>query len=246
MDLREQIVRCEELAANAHVALKILQYDGWILHFSEGHTGRANSVSVLYPSHIDPDEKIDYCEKQYASQKLPCVFKLTDGDEALMERLVARGYTDITPSAVMRTEVFDVKMPQQEVEVFDQPVEEWLEPYFAFEGFDEKHQDIYRRMLDKLCIDAVYAVVKEQGRAVAVASAVEDDGQMLIQNVIVDADHRGKGYGRAVCTALLAKHAEEGIPPCSLQVLQNNTVARSLYESLGFRKVYGYCYMKKA
>ncbi len=244
-ELREQIVHCEELAANAHVALNILQYDGWILHFSEGHTGRANSVSVLYPSHLDPDEKIDYCERQYAAQNLPCVFKLTDGDEALMDKLVKRGYTDITPSAVMRTEVRDIRMPEGEIVLSDHLTEEWLEPYFAFEGFDERHQGIYRRMLDKLCLKAVYAAVKEQGAVVAVASAVEDNGQMLIQNVIVDAAHRGKGYGRAVCTALLAKAAEDGIHTCFLQVLQKNAVAHSLYESLGFQQVYNYCYMKK-
>ena len=54
----------EELAANAHVALNLMQYDGWLLRFSEGHTCRANSVSVIYPSSIDLEEKVEYCEKK--------------------------------------------------------------------------------------------------------------------------------------------------------------------------------------
>ena len=40
----------EEIAANGHVALNMMQYDGWLLRFSGGFTGRANSISVIYPS----------------------------------------------------------------------------------------------------------------------------------------------------------------------------------------------------
>ena len=49
---KQDIILFEEMASNAHVALNIMQYDGWILKFSEGHTNRANSVSMIYPSTI--------------------------------------------------------------------------------------------------------------------------------------------------------------------------------------------------
>ena len=49
---KQDIILFEEVASNAHVALNIMQYDGWILKFSEGHTNRANSVSMIYPSAI--------------------------------------------------------------------------------------------------------------------------------------------------------------------------------------------------
>ena len=48
--MKEQIQKFEEMCLNGHVALNTLLYDGWILKFSEGYTGRANSVSMLYPS----------------------------------------------------------------------------------------------------------------------------------------------------------------------------------------------------
>ena len=65
MNKHEKIKLVEELAANAHVALNSVQFDGWILRFSEGHTGRANSISVIYPSSFDVEQKILYCEKMY-------------------------------------------------------------------------------------------------------------------------------------------------------------------------------------
>ena len=89
---KQDIILFEEMASNAHVALNIMQYDGWILKFSEGHTNRANSVSMIYPSIISVNEKIQNCEKIYSEQNLPCVFKLTDGDEQMMKLLIERGY----------------------------------------------------------------------------------------------------------------------------------------------------------
>ena len=38
----------EEIASNGHVALNVMQYDGWIMRFSNSYTGRANSISVLF------------------------------------------------------------------------------------------------------------------------------------------------------------------------------------------------------
>ena len=76
---KQDIILFEEMASNAHVALNIMQYDGWILKFSEGHTNRSNSVSMIYPSTISANEKIQNCEEIYSEQNLPCVFKLTDG-----------------------------------------------------------------------------------------------------------------------------------------------------------------------
>lgn len=61
----------EEIAANGHVALNVMQYDGWLLRFSGGFTGRANSISVIYPSRKEMAEKVEYCEKCYAKQGCP-------------------------------------------------------------------------------------------------------------------------------------------------------------------------------
>ena len=63
-----QIRFLEEISSNGHVALNVMQYDGWLLRFSGGHTSRANSVSVLYPSEKDLAEKVAHCEEYYAKQ----------------------------------------------------------------------------------------------------------------------------------------------------------------------------------
>ena len=68
----------EEIGANGHVALNNLLYDGWILRFSNGYTRRANSVSVIYPSQLSPEEKVPVCEEYYKRQGLSCVITVMD------------------------------------------------------------------------------------------------------------------------------------------------------------------------
>ena len=105
--MKDQIRFLEEIASNGHVALNTMQYDGWLLRFSCGCTGRANSVSVLYPSLKPLEEKVPYCEACYAKQGLPALFKLTDCDTELAAYLEKRGYTVVwvtgTPDPAVRT-----------------------------------------------------------------------------------------------------------------------------------------------
>ena len=202
---REDIIFFEEMASNAHVALNIMQYDGWILKFSEEHTNRANSVSMIYPSTINVNEKIKYCENIYSELNLPCIFKLTDGDEHMMNLLMERGYKEVTPTDVMAREIDDIAMPKGDIIFYNKPTDDWLCAYFEFEGFGEKSQATYRRMLDKVCIKADYVAIREQGEIIAVASSAMERGYMLIQNVVVHPDYRRKGYGKLLCKALMSK-----------------------------------------
>ena len=51
-NMKAQIQKYEEMCLNGHVALNTFLYDGWLLKFSEGYTGRANSYSTLLQCHL--------------------------------------------------------------------------------------------------------------------------------------------------------------------------------------------------
>ena len=55
-------------------------------------------------------------------------------------------------------------------------------------------------------------------------------------------DLRGIGLGRRIVTSLMAWGRSEGAHSAYLQVREDNEVARSLYESLGFAETYRYVY----
>lgn len=244
--MNEKIRFFEEIAANAHVALNVMQYDGWLLRFAQGHTNRANSVSVLYPSTINLDDKITYCEGCYKEQNLPCVFKVTDNDIELKALLEKRGYEVVTPTDVMVLDLSD-ELFQEEACVFSkEPTEEWISSYFLYERLnDVSKQETFRQMLSKVQVDTIYCSALHDGKIVACASAAIEQGYMLLQNVVVNPEFRGYGFGKMVCQALISKAKENGAHHSYLQVVRSNQVALNMYIKLGYEKVYSYWYMKK-
>ncbi|HEV3212959.1 MAG TPA: GNAT family N-acetyltransferase [Acidimicrobiales bacterium] len=65
-------------------------------------------------------------------------------------------------------------------------------------------------------------------------TADHDDVGRYLFNVEIDADKRGRGYGRAAMRAAEAWAVTQGATRLSLNVWGGNDVARSLYDSLGY------------
>ena len=94
MSNRDLIIKLEHLAFRAMPALNTEEYDGWLLRFAEGYTGRANSVNPLQAGELDLEEKVIYCEQRYDQEGLATLFRLTDVYQPpqLEDMLIARGY----------------------------------------------------------------------------------------------------------------------------------------------------------
>jgi len=58
--------------------------------------------------------------------------------------------------------------------------------------------------------------------------------RLWIESVILDPDHRGGGYGRALMEAALVKARSYGDVPVSLTSNPTRSVAHRLFERLGF------------
>lgn len=65
------------------------------------------------------------------------------------------------------------------------------------------------------------------------AVGVEGD----VQTIAVAAEARGLGIGRALLDELLAEAGRRGVRELFLEVRADNPVARTLYESVGFREI---------
>ena len=253
--MKEQIQKFEEMCLNGHVALNAFFYDGWVLKFSEGYTGRANSVSPLYPSSKPIAEKVAFCEDMYKKQGLPCQFKLTELDTELNDFLAERGYKVVTPTDLMVCDYGcpvkpdnDTKSPENDAKIeyiFSTSPDEWLPVFFKVHEINDAHdQDVYTRMIEKILVDTIYCILLYDGKPAACSSVAIENGYALLQNVIVSSELRGHGLGKKVCCAILEKSRETGAQHAYLQVVQTNTVAVNLYKKLGFGKIYSYWYMK--
>jgi len=266
---KNEINLLEKIAMDVHPPLKRQTVDGWIAGFSEGYTGRANSVLAFSKEQEEKNSvdsvaiqtKLKKIEDLYAKEGLPCLFKMTEAsEEGLKELLEKNGYKSGKFSDVMTVscespvlfEKFESVEEPEEIGVIitGSPDEAWLTPFFAYENrTDEKTMNIAKRQFDLIDenenLTAIYCRIQIWGKDVAVASAVIEDGILFLLNVVVNPACRGQGYGKIMIKEILENACDMGAEKICLQVMQNNPVAINLYKSFGFEKLYTYWYMEK-
>ena len=239
MDLKIRMF--EEMSFNAHPALQTQFYDGWLLRFSNGYSNRANSVNMLYPSSIDLETKIDECERRYTVANLASVFKIIEGEHTQIDSILERrGYEIVTPSDIEILDLSAVDFKSYNHVAFNNPEEVWLDSWTRFEKFSKGTRENAIKVVKNIQNKSLYISLIQEGGCVACASSVLENGYAIIGNVVVDENHRGKGYGRMLCESLLFCLKKEGVHTAYLQVVQTNTPALKLYASLGFKKIYSY------
>jgi ribosomal protein S18 acetylase RimI-like enzyme len=260
----------EELSQNAHPALQTQFYDGWVLRYSKGHReNRINSVNPLYPSSLGLGMKIDECEKRYAAQGQPAVFKLTEAtDPDFDAELEKRGYAIVTPTYVME---MDMRNREIKIGVNNAPAaapaaviaafavadtgdsiiashadDEWLNAYFTLNKHTDRSKiNVPARIFDNIKNIAAYGRIVKDGVSVACGSMVIENGYMGLLNIVVDESRRRQGYGMALCMSLLAEAKRLGAHTAYLQVVRDNRNAVSLYKKIGYKTVYKYWYRIK-
>lgn len=109
------------------------------------------------------------------------------------------------------------QMAEIEKEAFDMP---WTENMFIPE---------------LNCADATYLVGTRGDEVVCYGGFHTVLDEAHITNIAVKSTQRGRGIGKFLMSALLAKAREKGVKSITLEVRDNNVPAIRLYESFGFR-----------
>ncbi len=109
------------------------------------------------------------------------------------------------------------QMAEIEKEAFDMP---WTENMFIPE---------------LNCADATYLVGTRGDEVVCYGGFHTVLDEAHITNIAVKSTQRGRGIGKFLMSALLAKAREKGVKSVTLEVRDNNVPAIRLYESFGFR-----------
>ena len=238
----------EELSLNAWASLQTVLYDGWIIRFANGYTKRANSVNPIYPSSLDIDQKLHFCEDLYQNQKLPVVFKMTPATHPshLDKMLDARGYQKDSPTSVQTIDL-EIVNPQisSEAEIQDDLSDEWLENFCSMSSISEQNRKTLRQILINIIPRCCFVSLKSNGRVVACGLGVLQPGYLGLFDIITDKDFRHRGYGQKVVNSILAWGKESKAQKAYLQVMLNNAPALYLYSKIGFTEQYQYWYRIK-
>lgn len=241
----------EEISFRAWPALETERYDGWVLRFANGYTGRANAANPLHGSTHDVEEKIAYCEAWFHARGLKPVFRLNDAMQPpdLDARLVAKGYVAYNESRVMVTD-----LAQANLDAIPQPAEaqfylyqeanlaQWLDDLCRLNARHAPHVAMIQQLLAQLPTPPYYGAITVDGQVAAIGLGVRVDDHIGLFDIVTHEALRGRGYGRALVRGLLLCGQQDGAKVGFLQVAADNAPAVKLYDSLGFAEVYRYWY----
>ncbi len=261
----QEIKYMEEISLNAWPSYRIELYDGWLLRYSHNYTYRTNSVEQIGESTIPVSEKVAYCEDVYRALHCPTNFKihplLDPSFDAMLEE---RGYQVKHTTEVMTTPINDVNLMHASgreflfenrlnlptlvhydnditVELKAYVTEEWLRGLFSLNGTsDPTLRRIVPKMYAAIPKKTIVASIELDGRIVATGLAICDREWAGIYAVYVSPSCWKRGYARAICSTLLREARELGAVKAYLQVVQGNSKAKRLYETLGFEDFYTY------
>jgi GNAT superfamily N-acetyltransferase len=243
------ITNIEELSLNAWAALQTVLYDGWVIRFANGYTKRANSVNPLYPSSIDIDEKLQFCENLYREKKLPVVFKMppTVYPSNLDDKLCKSGYQKDSPTSIqiVDLEAINLQTPS-ETEIQDNLSNEWLDNFCNMSAVSELHRKTLREILISIVPRHCFVSLKSDSRVIACGLGVLQSGYIGLFDIVTDIDFRSRGYGQQVVKSILAWGKQNNAKKAYLQVMLDNMPALNLYSKIGFIEQYQYWYRVKA
>lgn len=215
----------------------------WILREADGFTRRANSCLALGDPGIPLDAAIDAVETWYHARGLePCLKICTGAPDGLDAHLCTRGWAIATPSLVLRRDLNrGSPTSPPEFSASATPDADWLRTVSLWDGESpdkaRHHGELAARMRS-----AGFLRWTVSGAPMAVGVVSMDGADAFLYDVVVHPNARGRGVGRAFCTAALDWARSHGSRSMSLQVLESNTIARALYASLGFAEHHRYHY----
>ncbi len=237
--------RIEELSLNAWPALQQVLYDGWLLRLSKGYTKRANSVNPLYSSTLDLEQKVAYCEWFYTEHALKPIFRLTpfSSPPGLDHFLERRDYQVLDQTLVMILDLQKIDLhPQHEIEIQYLEIDEWMSAYAKVSQAFTSNQDIHKEILEAITARTHMVTIKHAGEYVACGLGVLERESVGLFDIVTAPRFRRQGYATQIVMGILVWASQHGARHAYLQVMEQNSPGRQLYEKLGFEEFYRYWY----
>ncbi len=233
----------EERACNAWPALQTLLVGGWTVRFADGFTQRANSASPYASDALPVEAVAAEIEGLYARHGQRTIFRLTSMVRAAdSATLAARGYRPHDESILMIAPLPPGLAPDPLAHLTETPPADWIDGFARGNRYGPRHRPALEKMLAVIKPPAIYATLRENGRAVAYGLGVVERGMVGLFDILVEQEERGRGLGRRLVRSIMAAGAAAGASEAYLQVLAANAPALALYGGEGFREAYRYTY----
>ena len=126
-----EIAELELLASHCWPAREIVRYKGWIIHWNDGVTWRANSVLPHeWESSVNVEQVVDYVIELYREKNTPPAFKISPASqpEGLDKLLEEKGFeqhmvTHVQTASIEKISCLDPRLPVDLFKVTDESLD---------------------------------------------------------------------------------------------------------------------------
>jgi ribosomal protein S18 acetylase RimI-like enzyme len=201
------------------------------------------------------EEKLARVESFYAARNLPARYQISPAAQPLEldERLAARGYVTVAQTAVQVADLASIcrqtqplrTQPAFEVEVAETFDEAWFATFCTAERRDDPTHDILHQIFQRIEPQAGFVRLQIDGAPAAVGLGVLEQEWLGIFCMATHDHFRRRGAASAILRTLAIWAQLYGATNAYLQVMNDNTPARALYERVGFTTLYHYHYREK-
>ncbi|WP_267422234.1 GNAT family N-acetyltransferase [Methylobacterium sp. GC_Met_2] len=235
--------RVEEACLNAWPSPRQILVEGYLLRAAGGRSKRQNSVNPMRGSGA-PEPAIAAARALYRSLGQRPIFRVPAIAPQMEPPLAHGDYAVVDETCTLYRPLDGVPDAlDPSVTVATAPGADWLALRDAVNQADAAAAQVFRDTVAALMLPRVFSSTAAEGGIGAIAFGVLDRGLLVIESVATPAPLRGRGHARRAVGALLRWSRAQGADAACLQVVAENTPARSLYRSLGFeRELYRYHY----
>ena len=239
--------RIEESSLNVLQTQRQLFFDGWLLRLSPGVAKRGRSVNPHFGSSLPLADKFAYCERVYAQQGLPVLFRLTPWSQPshIEAALAARGYEAFDETLVQAAKLDrPPALPDHDDDVVvDAPdALAFVEAVGELRESTPLQREAHRERLMNSPLGKRHLVVWAGKRVVCTAQAAIEGNVVGLFDVVTAESARRRGFATLACASLLSWAWQHGAQLAYLQVTANNTPAIASYRKFGFATAYTYHY----
>ena len=239
------ISRIEQISMNAWPSLYTVMYDGWVLRISDGITRRANSISPLFGSERETEEKIRFCEEFYSSKGLPVIYKMTSRVcPADLDRILeVSGYQRDAETSVRTVSTGDFdEIDSDIISIGDTFSGEWLDRFLDFNGYRSSSRKGFENIMKQIVFQCGFLDLTIDGQYAGCGLGVIEGNHVGLFDIVVAPGYRRRGYGQTIVESLISWGRMNGADTAYLQVMTDNPAAGNLYSRIGFTEVYKYWY----
>ena len=241
-----EIAELELLASRCWPAKEIVNYKGWIIHWNDGVTWRANSVLPNeWKSSVDVEQVVDYVIDLYREKNTPPAFKISPASQpkGLDKLLEKKGFEQHMVTHVQTTLIDEVSCldPRLPVDLF-KVTDELLDTLMHESKRETKAIDVRREIIHSIEGDKRIARVLMHGNIAGIGLGVVEEDWLGLFSIRTLPEFQRKGVAWSVSCALAMWGEDHGAKRIFLQVEADNVPALKLYEAMGFQTMYTYWY----